>query len=125
MHAAIVLVLFASAPPALLARAEQDLQAGRNQQAAIAFGSLLDSAPEDRPAAELGLARALDGLGLRFSAFFHYAAILRDAPSSPQFGAAVEGAAAAADDLGDEFVAPSLFDRIAAHRLDSIRPESL
>jgi tetratricopeptide (TPR) repeat protein len=126
MHVAIVLVLFAAAAPAAdLARAEQDLSAGRNHEAALGFASVLDAAPNDRAAAELGLAQALDRLGLRFSAFFHYAAIVQDAPDSPQFAAAAEGAAAAADDLGDETVAPSVFDRVARDRLEAIRPAPL
>ncbi len=128
MRAPLLLVLFASSPalagaPGALGRAQLDLQAGRDREAAIAFDGVLRSAEgAGRSQAELGLARALDGLGLRFSAFFHYAAILDGGPSTPQFVDAAAGAAAAAEDLGDETVAPSLFDRVYGERLAAALP---
>lgn len=127
MLLAIPLLLLASLPPpgGALARAQQDLDGGRSAEAAIAFHAILGSGDgENRAAAELGLSQALDRLDLRFSAFFHYAGLLKGG-AGPAFLDAAAGAAAAAEALGDETVAPSVFDRIDRDRLAALPPAPL
>jgi hypothetical protein len=96
MFAAILLVLIAAAPPSAAA-----------------------------PADEYALAQRLDGMGLRFNAFFYYAAILREGRTHPRFLDAASGAVAAAEDLGDETIAPSVFDRLYGEDLSALPPERL
>ena len=106
MTLALLLSLLASAPP---------LEAQR------AFESATGA---DRPAAELALARSLDAMGLPFSAFFHYAAVA-EAGRGTAFLDAVSGAAGAAEALGDEIIAPSVFEKIYGNDLAALPPERL
>jgi hypothetical protein len=64
-------------------------------------------------------------MGLRFNAFFYYAAVLREGRASPHFLEAASGAAAAAEDLGDETIAPNVFDRVYGDDLSKLPPERL
>jgi hypothetical protein len=92
---------------------------------------LLASSPApaapDRPGAADAWAGAqeADRLGLRFNAFFQYAAVLQEGRASPHFLAAVSGAVAAAEDLDDETIAPSVFDRVYGDDLSALPPERL
>ncbi|MGZ6125163.1 MAG: hypothetical protein ACXWLR_09395, partial [Myxococcales bacterium] len=97
MRAAILIVLLASAPaPAGPAR------------------------PDDYERA-----KAADAMGLRFNAFFHYAAVLEEGRASPHFLEAASGAVAAAEELGDETIAPSVFARVYGDDLSALPPERL
>ncbi|MGZ6125466.1 MAG: hypothetical protein ACXWLR_10940, partial [Myxococcales bacterium] len=83
-------------------------------------------APADPPRPDdYARARAADEMGLRFNAFFHYAAVLQEGRTSPHFLEAASGAVAAAEDLGDETIAPSVFDRIYGDDFSAMPPERL
>jgi len=114
------------AQDAALGSAMRDFDEGRNGRAAAGFRRALESAQAaDRAKAELFLAAALERLGLPFSAFFHYAAIVAAAPSHPYWLKAVEGAASAAGKLHDDVVAPNLFEKIDGARLDALAADRL
>ena len=72
------------------------------------------------PADEYAFAQKLDALGLPFNAFFHYAAVLKKGRADPHFIDAAAGAAGAAEELGDETIAPSLFARIYGDGLPGV-----
>lgn len=74
---------------------------------------------------EYALAEKLDAMGLRFNAFFYYAEILDKGRTQPHFLDAAAGAAAAAEALDDETIAPSVFDRIYGDGLPALPPERL
>jgi tetratricopeptide (TPR) repeat protein len=109
MLLSILLSLLASPPPAAALEAHRALEA---------------ASAADRAAAEYQLAQALDALGLRFSAFFHYAAVAR-AGRGPRFLDAVSGVVATAEELGDEAIAPSVLERIQGDDLAALPPARL
>jgi tetratricopeptide (TPR) repeat protein len=79
---------------------------------AIAIHEALEKSGAARRAdAEVELARALDRLGLTYSAFSMYGEILATGPTHPHYLDAVAGAVAAADRMGDEVLAPNVLAR--------------
>ena len=94
----------------------------------LLLSSAAPAAPQDaiaRARHDLEVAQSLDRRGLRFSAFFHYAAVLQSGVSGPPFLEAAAGAAAAAEDLGDGTIAPNLFDRLPPGELAALPPQPL
>jgi tetratricopeptide (TPR) repeat protein len=71
------------------------------------------------------LAQSLERRGYPFGAFFHYAAIVQAGPAHPDHLKAIEGAAATAEQLRDDVVAPHLFEKISGDALSALPPERL
>jgi len=80
------------------------------------------AAPAGEPQG-FALARSLEERGYLFSAFFQYAAIVQAGPSGPDHLKAIEGAAATAEKLRDDVVAPHLFDRIPSASIAALPPQ--
>lgn len=110
-------------PAAALATAERALGDGRAREAAIALHGLADGpAAPGRGEAEAALARALEQLGLGFSAFFYDARAVQAGPSHPGFLRGVEGVAAFASAWNDAAIAPSVLAKIDEGALSRLPP---
>jgi hypothetical protein len=113
----------AAAQDGSLARAMQDFNDGRTQRAAAGFRQAAESAAgDDRAKAEYYLAQSLERLGHSFSAFFQYAQIVQAGPAHAYWLKALEGAATAAAQLGDDVVAPNVFEKAYNDQFSAVAP---
>ena len=79
----------------------------------------------DRTEAEYQLGQALERMGFYFSAFARYAAIVSAGPGHPYYLEAVDAAASAAERLGDDVLAPNLFEKAYGEPLSALAPQRL